>query len=406
MPTDVLRDAALGRLNLPNDTRRRSCAKLTDAEDEFYELPRDARRLVDADVGDGRAHRRDRSARRSTATTSRSGTGAACPSASTDVRVSLSADGKKLTIDPPRTGWMRGDRYVAVLRGGAHGRRRARAASASSATRRSTSCARPRRSTRRSTSTRSPATPRRARGERAQARGRSARTSRRCSTSSRAAASPRADVAALWAFTVDDAHRARDGQGVAAHAAADRPDDRSARPGTSTLPAAPWDRPVEAEAKRRLAEFDGFGLSAEPAVRVHRAGRRDDDRRAQTVQLYQTRRGRAGAASRPTSTLMADRMHVVGRRRRAGRLAEATTLRGRASTTGVRDANGRRVVAMPVGHFLTARAAGARRRATSQIPAIDADDAEKLEALARAARAGARRARPRSASSPRGRSRR
>src|SRR5205823_6258209 len=39
------------------------------------------------------------------------------------VRFELSADGKQLTIDPPRTGWQRGDRYVAVLRGGPSGAR-------------------------------------------------------------------------------------------------------------------------------------------------------------------------------------------------------------------------------------------------------------------------------------------
>ena len=45
----------------------------------------------------------------------------AVPERVSDARISLSADGKKLTIDPPRTGWQRGDRYVMFVRGGDHG---------------------------------------------------------------------------------------------------------------------------------------------------------------------------------------------------------------------------------------------------------------------------------------------
>src|SRR5207253_1719929 len=43
------------------------------------------------------------------------------PARVNDVRISVAADGKQLQIDPPREGWQRGERYVAVARGGANG---------------------------------------------------------------------------------------------------------------------------------------------------------------------------------------------------------------------------------------------------------------------------------------------
>ena len=39
----------------------------------------------------------------------------------TDVRVEWNSDHTKLQIDPPRTGWQRGERYVMLVRGGAQG---------------------------------------------------------------------------------------------------------------------------------------------------------------------------------------------------------------------------------------------------------------------------------------------
>jgi hypothetical protein len=112
MPTDVLRDAAAKHLKLPNDTDAER-AKLTPAESEFFDYLEtldgwstlmsatvDMTGAIDpTTVGDG---------------TLQVWHWGPIPQQVRDVRLSVSADGKKITIDPPRTGWERGERYVAV----------------------------------------------------------------------------------------------------------------------------------------------------------------------------------------------------------------------------------------------------------------------------------------------------
>ncbi len=108
MPTDVLRDAALGRLNLPNDTDTER-AKLNATEAEFYDY---------LETLDGWSSLMSATVEFTGAIDPKSiGNGTvqvwhwgAVPERVTDVRMTLSADGKKLTIDPPRTGWLQGDR--------------------------------------------------------------------------------------------------------------------------------------------------------------------------------------------------------------------------------------------------------------------------------------------------------
>ncbi|HSD87989.1 MAG TPA: hypothetical protein VLB44_10765, partial [Kofleriaceae bacterium] len=119
MPTDVLRDKASGRLNLPNDTDKER-AKLDDAEVEFYDY---------LETLDGWS---------SLMSATVELTGEIDPATVTadnlqvwhwtgthelvaGARVSVSSDAKMITIDPPRTGWVRGDQYVIALRGGATG---------------------------------------------------------------------------------------------------------------------------------------------------------------------------------------------------------------------------------------------------------------------------------------------
>src|SRR5688572_3807561 len=119
MPTDVLRDAAAGKLNLPNDTEKER-AKLNPTEVEFFDY---------LETLDGWSSLMSATVEFTGAIDPKSITDGtvqlwhwgAVPSRVTDVRMTLSADGKKLQIDPPRTGWLRGDRYVAIVRGGAQG---------------------------------------------------------------------------------------------------------------------------------------------------------------------------------------------------------------------------------------------------------------------------------------------
>ncbi|MDB4962944.1 MAG: Lipase-like protein, partial [Myxococcales bacterium] len=119
MPTDVLRDPDAGRLNLPNDSAT-ELAKLNASELEFYDY---------LETLDGWSSLMSATVELTGAIDPRSVGDAtlqvwhwgAHPERVEDVRVSVSADGTKITIDPPRAGWKRGDRYVALLRGGTRG---------------------------------------------------------------------------------------------------------------------------------------------------------------------------------------------------------------------------------------------------------------------------------------------
>ena len=108
MPTDVLRDATLGRLDLPNDTPD-DLAKLTPAEREFYDYLEtldgwstlmsgtlDFTGAIDPTTLDGNLEVWH---------------WGAVPERVMDVRPSFTANGMKLQVDPPREGWARGDRY-------------------------------------------------------------------------------------------------------------------------------------------------------------------------------------------------------------------------------------------------------------------------------------------------------
>ena len=239
MPTDVLRDAALGRLELPNDTAEEK-AKLTAAEAEFFDYLETLdgwSTLMSATV---------------------EFTGAIDPTSVTDGTVQVwhwgaDARARRRRADLGHRGPQEADDRSTARRLEAWRplrRDRARrqrtawsgsSASASSATPRSTSCARPRASTRPTTSTRSPATRRQsARTTRPSSR-RSARTSPARSTSSPMRSSiPRDEVAALWAFTVT----------THTELAMDQPSQRMPLPidlmiepstGKVDAPAAPWD---------------------------------------------------------------------------------------------------------------------------------------------------------------------
>ncbi len=135
------------------------------------------------------------------------------PARMSDVRMTLSADGRKLQIDPPRTGWIRGDRYVALVRGGDKG---LKGSPVRVEVRRGVLLLAPDRSARHAEPRAFPGDDH---GERVSNANRLEGIREDLTTAfdffNDRMTIPRADVAALWAFTVTTL-RARDGSAVAA----------------------------------------------------------------------------------------------------------------------------------------------------------------------------------------------
>jgi dienelactone hydrolase len=370
MPTDVLRDAAARRLDLPNDTEEER-ARLNPAEAEFYaylETLDGWSSLMSASVEFTGAID-PKTVGEGTVQVWRWG---AVPQVVRDVRVALSADGAKLTLDPPRTGWLRGERYVAVVRGGASGVRglageRVECDAAFYFLRQTEALDTPEHER---------AFPGATRAERL-ANARRLEDIRLDLAPAfdffEGRALPRAEVAALWAFTVTER----------TELAMDQPSQRIPLPidlmidpatGHVHAPAAPWDRPIEAAAKARLGELDGFALSGSQLFELT-APVNPATISERSVQLYQLGTGDPVLVP-ATVELLADRTHLVVTPK-AGRLPEKTTF-AVVVTDEVQDATGRRPVVMPIGHFLRAHAP-VLVDGKSQIRAIDDHDAVKLE---------------------------
>ncbi len=114
MPTDVLRDGVAGKLDIPIDDT------LTPAEKSLYTVMNTQdgwSSAMSATVEfDGPIDRTTINA-----DTVQVWHWRATPARVDDVRIAISDDEQKLTIDPPRTGWERGERYAIVVRGGAAG---------------------------------------------------------------------------------------------------------------------------------------------------------------------------------------------------------------------------------------------------------------------------------------------
>jgi dienelactone hydrolase len=370
MPTDVLRDKLAGKLDLPNDSDA-DRAKLTPAESEFYDYLEtldgwstlmsatvDFTGAIDpASVGDA---------------TVEVWHWGAVPVQVTDVRLSVSADGTKLTIDPPRTGWQRGERYVAFVRGGAHGL----TGLAGERVECDAAFYFLRQTTRLDTPEHAHAFPGTTAAERQDNANKLEAIREDLAPAFdhfAAAGLPREEVAALWAFTVT----------TRTELAMDQPSQRIPLPidlmidpatGRVDAPTAPWDSPVEAEAKPRLAELDGFSLSGgqlfeftyliDPATIDERS-----------VKLYKVAGG-APSLVPATVELLADHTHLVVTPK-LGRLDERTTY-ALVVSDAVRDAGGRLPTVMPIGHFLTAHAPIVVDD-RSEIPAVADRDAQKLE---------------------------
>jgi hypothetical protein len=374
MPNDAVRDAATNKLDLPNDTPE-EVARLTDAEKEFYAY---------LETLDGWS---------SLMTASIELTGpidpatvdvdrlqvwhwTGTPARVDDVRISVAADGKKITIDPPRTGWVRGDRYMVVLRGGAHGvvglqGERVECDAAFYFLRQTE---------RLDTPEHERAFPGDTKAER-EANAKKLEVIREDISPMfdyfEQRDLPRAEVAALWAFTVTKRTE------LAMDKASQRmplPINLMIDPKTKhvDLPLAPWDSAMEAEAKTRLREFTGFGLSSDLLFEVT-APLDATTINTTTVRMYNL----AGSAPVQVAidvSLMADHLHIIVTPHDQ-RLAEAARYLV-VVDNGIRDVDGKPVMAMPAGHFLKSHAP-VFDGATSQVSGVDGPDAEKLE-MARA----------------------
>ncbi|MDQ3365359.1 MAG: Ig-like domain-containing protein [Myxococcota bacterium] len=370
MPNDAVRDAVAGVLDLPNDEPA-EIARLTAAEQEFYAY---------LETLDGWSSLMSGTVELTGAIDPRSidatnlqvwrWTGT--PTPIEDVRISIADDGKQITIDPPRTGWARGERYVVLLRGGALGARGA----AGERVECDAAFYFLRQTTRLDTPEHERAFPGDTRDER-MANAKQLEDIRVDLAPMfdffERRAIPRADVAALWAFTVT----------TRTELAMDKASQRMPLPinlmldprtGHVHVPAAPWDRPFEAAAKSRLSEFTGFGLSASPLFEFT-APMNPTTVTASTVKVYRLGSG-APVAVPADITLMPDRMHVIVTPQDQ-RFAESTSYVV-VVDEGVRDAAGQQVMAMPAGHFLKAQTPVFVDGAT-QVKAVDAVDAEKLE---------------------------
>ncbi len=371
MPNDAVRDKDLGRLDLPNDTPK-ELARLTDAEKEFYAY---------LETLDGWS---------SLMTATVELTGAIDPATVTqdtiqvwhwtgtpnrldDVRVSVADDGKKIYLDPPREGWIRGDRYTVVLRGGARGvvgaqGERVECDAAFYFLRQTEAL---------DTPDHELAFP----GDTADERRDNARKLEKIRQDIapmfdhfEARDLPRAEVAALWAFTVTTRTE------LAMDKASQRmplPIDLMIDPDTGhvDLPLAPWDSAMESEVKLRLREFTGFGLSSDM---LYEFTAPVDSTTLSDRSVHLFRLDATPVEVPAVVTLMDDHTHVIvapGEQR----LAEDTRYLVVVDNT-VRDVEGRPIITMPAGHFLKAKSPvydGAL--ASSLVSGVDSPDAHKLE---------------------------
>jgi hypothetical protein len=368
MPNDAARDAVAGTLDLPNDTDKER-ARLTPAESEFYAY---------LETLDGWS---------SLMTATVDFTGAIDPATVNqqtiqvwhwndqpaqvlDVRVTVAEDGRKLYLDPPRTGWVRGDRYAVVLRGGADGvvgkqGERVECDAAFYFLKQ----------------TEALDTPEHERAFPGDTKEERQRNARKLETIRKdiapmfehfeARGLPRDEVAALWAFTVTTRTE------LAMDKASQRmplPIELMIDPDTKhvDLPLAPWDSPMEAEVKTRLRELTGFGLSSDLMFELTAPV---DATTLDATSVHLFKLDPAPSEIEIIVTLMPDHQHVLIAPA-AQRLLEDTRYAVVVDDS-VRDVEGRPLVTMPAGHFLKARSEvydGA-----SLVSGVDTIDAHKLE---------------------------
>jgi hypothetical protein len=373
MPTDVLRDAAAGRLDLPIDDT------LTPAEVELYGW---------LNTMDGWS---------SAASAEVELTGAIdratvspdtlqvwewreTPQPVEGVRVVVADDDRAIRIDPPRTGWRRGGRYLVALRGGERGVVGADGERVES----DAAFYFLRQTERLDTPQHERAFPGATAAERRDAATRLEEIRQDLAPMFDFVAGrglPRHEVAALWSFTVTER----------IELAMDEPSQRMPLPidlllepatGRVHLPPADWDSPTVIEAKEALGAYDGFGPSMglmfgftgpiDPATVT-----------PESVELWRLVPGGAPVREPVRIELLADGLHVE-LFPEAQPLPERTTfavvVRDR-----VRDLDGRAIALMPAGRLMQAQApvfAGG----ASQVGPVGDEQAAKLEPVRAATR--------------------
>jgi hypothetical protein len=369
MPSDALRDAATGHLKLPADD-----ATNTPAERGLYQY---------LNTLDGWS---------STSTVTVDFSAALNPATLTadrlqvwkwgptptrvaDVTFSLIRGSTKIALDAPRAGWERGGNYVVVLRGGPDG--------VVGAAGEPVECDAAFYFLRQTQVLTAPEHNDAFPGDTFAARAANAQKLEDIRVDLAPAFDffvarglPRAEVAALWRFTVT----------TRVELAMDKASQRMPIPiqllmnpatGKVDLPVAAWDSDAEAEAKRRLGEYDGFTTSGELLFEF--TGPVDAATvTAASVQLWRIDDA-SGHPSQVTATptLMADKLHV---RLTPGPLDLAERARyAVAVTDALRDAGGKPVIAMPAGALMLGAATVYDGQA-SQVSAVEDVDAVRLEA--------------------------
>lgn len=367
MPTDILRDAELGRLDIPLDDD-----DLTEAEREFFTFlnTRDGWSTTMAATVEFTAPIKPETINEDTLQVWHM---RETPVRVEGVRITLNETETKITIDAPREGWERGGKYVVMMRGGNSGVEGKRGELVE--------CDAAFYFLRLTEQLDVPAHERAFPG--------ATRAERQDNASKleeiRAELAPyfdffagrgiaRSEVAALWSFTVTER----------VELAMDKASQRMPIPinllidphtGKVNIPVAEWDSEVEKSAKLKLAEYDGFGTSAN-LLFGFTAPIDADTINSDSVQLYRI-------ADPPilvptTAKVLEDQIHVEIELT-DGPLDEqaeyAVVVRN-----SVRDAEGQPIALMPVGHFLKSRSP-LFVDGHSQVDAVPDEDAEKVEGV-------------------------
>ncbi len=367
MPTDILRDGDLGRLDVPLDDD-----DLTEAEREFFTFlnTRDGWSTTMAATIEFTApvspetidpdtlqvwHWRE------------------TPELVTGARISLDETETKLTIDAPREGWERGGKYVVMLRGGVAGveGKRGELVDCDAAfyfLRLDAQLDVPEHER---------AFPGNDRAERQENAGDLEEIRRDLNPFFRFFGErgiARHEVAALWSFTVTEA----------VELSMDKSSQRMPIPinllintqtGKVDIPVAEWDSEVEASAKHKLAEYDGFGTSAN-LLFGFTAPIDVDTINSDSVQLYEVT---DPPRLIPTTTKVLDDLKHVEIQLTSGPLAQTSDY-AVVVRDSVRDAAGQPIALMPVGHFLKSRSA-VFVDGKSQVDAVEDEDAEKVDGV-------------------------
>lgn len=364
MPTDVLRDDVAGRLDLPIDDT------LTAAETELYTYLNTldgwssasaAKVEFTAPIAPGTV----------TEETLQVWKWGQSPSRVTDARVHIADDERSITIDAPREGWERGAQYAIVMRGGEAGvegklGEKVECDAAFYFLRQTEAL---------DTAEHARAFPGQTAAERADnARKLEELRQELMPQFDYLAANglPRAEVAALWRFTITRR----------VELAMDKASQRMPLPiqllidpatGKVDLPIAPWDTPIEIDAKTRLRSYEGFATSANllfgftgpvAASTIN----------ADSVQLW--RLGAPPVREPAAVRLMDDGIHVVITP--ANQPLAVGTGYAVVVTDRIEDLDGEPIIAMPAGVLLKAQAAVAEA-GVSQVGVLPDADAVKVE---------------------------